>query len=56
MASLDRFWTHRFQRKVPFRKLIDRLIAGPLSFIAGQLGYGTELTIYAVKEASSSLQ
>ena len=53
MASLDRFWKHRFQRPLPFRRLIDRLIAVPLSFIAGRLGYGTELTIHAVKLPSS---
>ena len=50
MASLDRVWKHRFQSEVPLRKLIDRLIAGPTSFIAGRLGYGTELTIHAIKE------
>ena len=50
MASLDRFWTERFKRKVPFRKFIDRFIASPLSFIAGRFGYGTELTIHAVKQ------
>jgi len=50
MASLDRFWRHRFRKDVPFRKLIDRLIAGPVSLIAGHLGYGTEITVYAVKQ------
>lgn len=49
MASLDRVWKHRFRSEVPFRKLVDRLIAGPTSFIAGRLGYGTELTIHAIK-------
>jgi SAM-dependent methyltransferase len=49
MASLDRVWKHRFQRDVPLRKLIDRLIARPVSLIAGHLGYGTEMTIYALK-------
>ena len=52
MASLDRVWKHRFGREVPFRNLIDVLIAGPLSFVAGRLGYGTELTIHAVKRES----
>ena len=52
MASLDRAWKHRFGREVPFRKLIDWLIAAPLCFVAGQLGYGTELTIHAVKRES----
>jgi SAM-dependent methyltransferase len=50
MASLDRVWKHRFQKDVPLRRLIDGLIAGPLSFVAGRLGYGTELTIHAVKQ------
>jgi len=54
MASLDRVWRHRFGREVPFRKLIDRLIAGPLSFVAGRLGYGTELTVHASKRRQSS--
>jgi hypothetical protein len=50
MASLDRFWKYRFRKNVPFRKLIDRLIARPLSLIAGHLGYGTEITVYVVKQ------
>ncbi|HKY71404.1 MAG TPA: class I SAM-dependent methyltransferase [Nitrospira sp.] len=50
MASLDRVWKHRFGREVPIRRLIEKLIAGPLSFIAGRLGYGTELTVHAVKQ------
>lgn len=49
MASLDRFWEYHFRKKVPLRKLIACLIAYPLSFTAGRLGYGTELTMYAVK-------
>jgi SAM-dependent methyltransferase len=49
MASLDRVWKHRFQKDVPLRKLIDRLVARPVSLIAGHLGYGTEMTIYALK-------
>ena len=50
MASLDRFWRDRFQNNPPLRGLIDRLMARPFSFIAGQFGYGTELTIHAVKQ------
>lgn len=50
MASLDRVWKHHFQAEVPMRKLIDGMIAGPFSFVAGRLGYGTELTIHAVKQ------
>ena len=55
MASLDRLWTHRFRTDVPFRKLIDRLIARPVSLIAGHLGYGTEITAYAVKQQDAVL-
>ena len=54
MASLNRVWKHRFGKDVPFQKLIDGLIAGPLSFVAGRLGYGTELTIHAVKREQHS--
>lgn len=54
MASLNRVWKHRFGKDVPFRKLIDGLIAGPLSFVAGRLGYGTDLTIHAVKREQHS--
>jgi SAM-dependent methyltransferase len=50
MASLDRLWKHRFRKAVPLRKVIDRLIARPISRIAGYLGYGTEITVYAVKQ------
>ena len=50
MASLDRLWKHRFRKAVPFRKVIDRLIGRPVSRIAGYLGYGTEITVYAVKQ------
>lgn len=50
MASLDLFWKDRFQKHVPFRTLIDRLIARPVSLVAGHLGYGTEITIYCVKQ------
>jgi hypothetical protein len=50
MASLDRVWKHRFKKDVPLRKLVDTCIGGPLSFAAGRLGYGTELTVYAVKQ------
>ena len=51
MASLDRFWKHRFQEECPVSaKLIDRLVARPVSLIAGHLGYGTEITVYAVKQ------
>jgi SAM-dependent methyltransferase len=50
MASLDRLFQGRFHRDVPFRKLTDHLIARPLALIAGHLGYGTDMTVYARKQ------
>lgn len=52
MASLDRFWKQQFQSQVPLRKFVDRIIARPLSLLAGHAGYGTEITVYAVKTIS----
>ena len=48
MASLDRAWKHRFGKDVPFRTLFG-VTASAVCFVAGRLGYGTELTIQAVK-------
>ncbi|GIW55115.1 MAG: hypothetical protein KatS3mg082_1519 [Nitrospiraceae bacterium] len=52
MASLERFWMHRLGRALPFRRLVEKLIARPFCLIAGHLGYGTEITVYAVKRES----
>ncbi len=49
MASLERFWVHRLGRALPFRRLVETLLARPFCLVAGHLGYGTELTIHAVK-------
>jgi SAM-dependent methyltransferase len=49
MASLERVWEHKLGRKLPARWLWERLIARPLCLIAGHLGYGTEMTVHAVK-------
>ncbi len=49
MASLERVWEHRVGRTLPFRRLIEKLIARPFCFITGHLGYGTEITVHAVK-------
>jgi len=49
MASLERVWTHRLGCSLPARKLIEKLIARPFCLAAGHLGYGTEITVYAVK-------
>lgn len=49
MASLDQILKERHTDRVPFRKLIEKLIVKPLCLVAGHLGYGTEITVYAVK-------
>lgn len=51
MASAERVWKVRFHRELPLRKMIDRLLAKPLCFLAGHAGYGTEMTVYATKKA-----
>ena len=52
MTSLERFWTHRFGRAIPARRAIEKLVARPFCLAAGHLGYGTEITVYAVKARS----
>ncbi len=49
MASLERAWTHWFGRALPARKLVEKLIGKPFGLFAGHLGYGTEITVHAVK-------
>ena len=49
MASLERVFIHRLGRRLPAKWLIERLIAKPFCMVAGHLGYGTEITVYAVK-------
>lgn len=53
MASLDRVWQARFGRAVPCRRLIEKLFVRPFCFCVGQLGYGTELKVYARKDRSA---
>ena len=48
-ASLSVYFTGRFSRTLPAQKAIDRFVVRPLTLIAGHLGYGTEVTVYAVK-------
>ena len=51
MVSLDRAWNHwKGSPSVPARRFIEKLIVKPVCFIAGHLGYGTEIRVYAVKE------
>jgi SAM-dependent methyltransferase len=49
MVSLERQWRLRFGRPLPFKRLIEKLIARPFCLVAGHLGYGTELKVYAIK-------
>jgi glycosyltransferase involved in cell wall biosynthesis/SAM-dependent methyltransferase len=49
MTSLERVWQHRLGRKLPASRLVERLIARPFCLIAGNVGYGTEITVHAVK-------
>lgn len=51
MASLERAWTQRLGRPLPARWLMERAVARPFCLLAGHLGYGTEITVYAVKDA-----
>ncbi len=50
MASLERVWLHRLGRPLPARRLIETLVAKPFCLVAGHLGYGTEITVHAVKK------
>jgi SAM-dependent methyltransferase len=56
MASLDRLFKERFHREVPFRSFTDVLVARPLALIAGHLGYGTDMTVYARKQLYPSVE
>jgi SAM-dependent methyltransferase len=50
MASLERVWEHRWNRRLPARRFIEKLVARPFCLAAGHLGYGTEITVHAVKQ------
>ncbi len=50
MASLERAWTRRLGRPLPARWLMERVVARPFCLLAGHLGHGTEITVYAVKD------
>ena len=52
MESIERVWKHRFSRNLPMKWLIDRAVVRPLSLVAGHLGYGTDMTVYAVKSSA----
>lgn len=50
MASLERAWAQWIRRPLPARWLIERVVARPFCLLAGHLGYGTEVTVHAVKD------
>ena len=52
LASLERFWQHRFGRAIRLRRVIEKLIAKPFSLLVGNLGYGTEIKVQAIKKQS----
>jgi SAM-dependent methyltransferase len=49
MVSLERVLRYRLGWTLRLRKAVEKLIAKPFCLLAGHLGYGTELTIYAEK-------
>jgi len=50
MASFERAVRHRFGRSLPLRRFVEKAVAKPFCFLAGHMGYGTDLTVYAVKD------
>lgn len=52
MTSLERVWMHSVGRALVFRSLIEKLVVRPFCLLAGNLGFGTEITVYAVKVQS----
>ncbi len=53
MTSLERVWRHAVGGALPARRAIEKFLAHPLCFFAGNVGQGTELIVYAVKEPDS---
>ena len=53
MVSLERTWASKYGGKLPAQKLLEKLIATPLCLLAGHLGYGTEIKVYAIKRAEA---
>lgn len=49
MKSLEYVFKHKWDKIIFAKKLIDRCVASPFTFIAGQLGYGTEIMVYVEK-------
>ena len=49
MTSLQRYCSAKWNRTLPGKKLIERLIVRPLTLMLGHLGCGNEITMYAVR-------
>ncbi len=56
MVSFERAWTSSHGGKLPARKLLEKVIVTPLCFLAGHLGYGTEIKVYAKKKAGTAAE
>ncbi|BCA54236.1 putative SAM-dependent methyltransferase [Nitrospira sp. KM1] len=54
MASLERLWNERFHKAIMWRRVVERVLAKPFCLMAGHMGFGTELTVYAEKSLSSN--
>ncbi|MDE3242945.1 MAG: class I SAM-dependent methyltransferase [Nitrospirota bacterium] len=54
MTSLERVWTRKCGRALHAKKWIERFLIRPLCLVMGNLGYGTEITVYAVKARAGS--
>ncbi|TAJ30812.1 MAG: class I SAM-dependent methyltransferase [Nitrospirae bacterium] len=49
VSSLERVWMHWLHCRLPAKRLIEKFVARPFCLVAGNLGYGTELIVYAIK-------
>jgi SAM-dependent methyltransferase len=49
LGSVDAIYKHVLQRKTGHGVVMKRVIARPLCLLAGHLGYGTEMKVYAEK-------
>lgn len=56
MSSFNQFLIHRYGLKRPgwlLQKLVEAFVAKPFCFLAGHLGYGTEIVVTAEKSTKS---
>jgi len=49
VSSLERACVYGLRRRLPVKHLIEKFIARPLCLVVGNMGYGTELIVHAVK-------